>query len=84
MNPSQGFGANVRRLRNRLGVSQEELAARCGLHRTYVGSVERGERNVSLLNILRLAQALGCRAEELLRDVEFGGPARGRRAERVD
>ena len=52
------LGENVRRLREGEGVSQEELADRCGLHRTYVGSVERGERNVSLANIVCLARAL--------------------------
>jgi transcriptional regulator with XRE-family HTH domain len=52
------LGANVRKYRDALGLSQEELADRCGLHRTYVGSVERGERNVSLENIVVLARAL--------------------------
>ena len=52
------LGANVRKFREALGLSQEELAERCGLHRTYVGSVERGERNVSLENIVLLARAV--------------------------
>lgn len=52
------LGGNIRSFREAIGISQEELAERCGLHRTYVGSVERGERNVSLENILRLARAL--------------------------
>lgn len=52
------LGANVRKFREGLGLSQEELAERCGLHRTYVGSVERGERNVSLQNIVLLARAV--------------------------
>jgi len=52
------LGANIRKYRDALGLSQEELADRCGLHRTYVGSVERGERNVSLENIVLLARAL--------------------------
>ena len=56
--PAKTFGETVRRLRESEGISQEELADRCGLHRTYVGSVERGERNVSLANIVRLAKAL--------------------------
>ena len=49
---------NVRRLRTGLGLSQESLAAEAGLHRTYIGAIERAERNVSLDNIERLAKAL--------------------------
>lgn len=59
------FGERIRELRKRAGLSQEELAAKAGLHRTYVGGVERGERNVSLVNILRLASALGVPAGDL-------------------
>ena len=54
----KAFGARVRRLRRAKGLSQEELAFRSGLNRTYVGAVERGERNIALLNIRRLAEAL--------------------------
>ncbi len=56
---AQEFGARVRRRRTALGWSLERLGEEAGLHWTYVGSVERGERNVSLRNILRLAGALG-------------------------
>ncbi|MEN6520946.1 MAG: helix-turn-helix transcriptional regulator [Armatimonadota bacterium] len=59
---------NVRRLRSQLGVSQEELADMCGLHRTYVGSVERCERNVTLSTIEVLAQGLGVSPDSLLRE----------------
>lgn len=52
------FGERLRRLRTERGLSQEGLAHRCGLHRTYVGSVERGERNVSLDAIHSLARGL--------------------------
>ena len=52
------FGERLRTVRLRKGHSQEKLAALAGLHRTFVSSVERGERNISLLNIARLARAL--------------------------
>ena len=57
---------NLRGRRRQLGLSQEALADRAGLHRTYVGSVERCERNVSLDNIERLARALNVAVAELL------------------
>ena len=53
------FGRRIRELREARGLSQEQLATRAGLHRTYVSSTERGERNVALVNIGRLAEALG-------------------------
>lgn len=53
------FGANVRKLRQAKGLSQEAFADICGLHRTYIGAIERGERNVSLGNIEKIAKALG-------------------------
>ena len=57
--PTDVFGQRVRARRMELGLSQEALAQLAGLHRTYVGSLERGERNVALLNIVRLGKALG-------------------------
>ena len=59
------FGRAVREARAANGISQEELAARSGMHRTYVGGVERGERNLSYANLLRLAEALGMSLSEL-------------------
>lgn len=70
MNEQQRFGAVVRSRRLALGISQEELAANAGVHRTYIGSVERGERNISLLNIHALAKALGTSAGLLLAEAD--------------
>ena len=64
------LGARVRAARTARGWSQEVLAERAGLHWTYVGSVERGERNLSLLNILRLAAALDVDAGDLVTGLE--------------
>ena len=60
------LAANVRRRRQELALSQDELASRCDLHRTYVGGVERGERNITLLSLERLAAALEVSPLELL------------------
>ena len=60
------IGENVRSYRKKLGVSQEELGDMAGLDRTYVGGVERGERNVSAVNIEKLARALKVKPEKLL------------------
>lgn len=59
------FGKALRALREERGYSQEELAERAGLHRNYVGGVERGERNVALENIVKLAQALSVKTRDL-------------------
>lgn len=59
------FGQRVRELRAKKGLSQEALALACELDRTYIGGVERGERNVSLLNIRKIADALGVSVREL-------------------
>jgi transcriptional regulator with XRE-family HTH domain len=60
------FGERVRVLRQALGLSQEALALAAGLDRTYIGGVERGERNISLLNIQKIAQALNVSSADLL------------------
>src|SRR5690606_35900008 len=60
------FGKRVRLKRHELEMTQEELAEKCGLHPTYVGSVERGERNIALENIIALAKGLRCSPKDLL------------------
>ncbi len=64
------LGDRVREIRLEAGFSQEELADRAGLHRTYIGGIERGERNVGLINLLRIAKALGFSVSDLLRGVD--------------
>ena len=70
MSEQASFGSVVRSRRLALGISQEELASRARVHRTYIGSVERGERNISLLNIHALAKALSTTAGSLLTEAE--------------
>ena len=65
------FGARVRLRRNELGFSQEELGGISGLHRTYIGSLERGERNLSLVNVIRLAAALNIDPAELVKGLQL-------------
>jgi len=60
------FGGRVKKLRVKNNWSQEELAKRAGLHRTYIGSIERSERNVSLINIERIAKALKVKISDLV------------------
>lgn len=67
---TEEFGKRVRRRRLALHLTQEELAERCGLHFTYVGSLERGERNVSLINIVRIAAALKTDPGRLIKGLE--------------
>ena len=64
----KSFGARVRDIRKSKGFSQEKLALACDLDRTYIGGVERGERNISLLNIHRIAYVLEVDAGSLLND----------------
>ncbi|HAB99101.1 MAG TPA: XRE family transcriptional regulator [Parachlamydiales bacterium] len=62
------FGRRVRKKRYDLGISQEKLAELADLHHNYVGSVERGERNIALENIVALARALKCSPRDLMPD----------------
>ena len=65
----QKFGDRVRDLRKECGWSQEDFAAECELDRTYVGGIERGERNVALRNIEKIAHALELSVAELMKDL---------------
>lgn len=62
------IGSAIRERRKAVGLSQEALADAAGIDRAHTGKIERGERNVTILNILRIASALGCRPSDLLVD----------------
>lgn len=62
------FGGRLRDIRRKRGLSQEELAELAGVDRTYVGGVERGERNLSVLNVKKLSDALGINVKDLFDD----------------
>lgn len=69
-NVREAFGSRVRYLRLKCGFSQESLADKCGLDRTYIGGIERGERNPSLKNILKISQALSVDIDSLFKASE--------------
>jgi transcriptional regulator with XRE-family HTH domain len=69
-NIRERFGFAVKSRREELGLTQEDLADKAGIHRTYLSDVERGFRNVSLLNLERMAAALALPLSELFRHVE--------------
>ena len=62
------FGERVRQLRNQQDISQEELAHKANLHRTYIGMIERAEKNITLLNIEKIANALEVSIKDLIDD----------------
>lgn len=66
----QRFGQRVRLIRHEKELSQEELADRAGVHRTYIGMIERGEKNATIVTIVKISGALGVQAMELVRDIE--------------
>jgi transcriptional regulator with XRE-family HTH domain len=70
----EALGLRIRQLRRERNISQEELAHRCALHRTYLSDLERGSRNISFLALSALAWGLGLSVSELTRGVETGGP----------
>ncbi|WZE72734.1 helix-turn-helix domain-containing protein [Macrococcus sp. CCM 2573] len=61
------IGNNITQLRKSKGWTQEELAFECQLHRTYIGSVERGERNIAILNLFKIANALEVEVKEIIK-----------------
>lgn len=71
--PRQAFGNAVRALRVARSLSQEKLAELAGIHRTYIGDVERGTRNIALLNMFRIANALGVQLSSLILNMESLG-----------
>lgn len=60
------FGENVRKYRIAMGLSQEDFAEKCGLHRTYISAIERFQRNISIENVQKIADALGMETYRLL------------------
>lgn len=68
MDSVKQFGQNLRKVRLAQGLSQEELAANCDLDRTYISGIERGVRNPSLRNIIRLSEALAVSPQEFFKD----------------
>lgn len=66
------FGENVRNYRRKLDISQEELADRANLHRTYIGMIERAEKNITLINMEKIANALKVKIEDLLKPSNHG------------
>jgi transcriptional regulator with XRE-family HTH domain len=72
------FGAALRARRQHLGFTQESLAAEAGLHRNYIGAVERGEQNIALNNILVLSRVLSIPAAQLVAEAEDGLPGSSR------
>lgn len=66
LSATEELGQRIRARRHALSLSQEAFASEVGLHRTYIGAVERGERNVTVLTLLRIATALGVDAAELV------------------
>ena len=64
------FGKAMRKFRISAGLSQEKLAELADVHRTYVGDVERGERNISVVNMVKVADALGMKLSDVVREME--------------
>jgi transcriptional regulator with XRE-family HTH domain len=70
---AKNIGTLLRQLRNEAGMSQEEFADRCELHRTYVGSIERGEKAITIETAQKIVKALGMSLSQFFRKLEGGG-----------
>ena len=71
LKPEKALGRVIRARRMALGWSQEDLSLECGLHRTYIGAIERGETNLTLRNLVRVSKRLGVKASALLIEAEL-------------
>jgi transcriptional regulator with XRE-family HTH domain len=71
--PQVAFGRAVAKFRQAAGISQEKLAMMCGIHRTYIGTVERGQRNISIQNMAKIAVALKVPLSRLVQAMESAG-----------
>lgn len=67
---SKKFGAFIAKKRNELGLTQEELSFESGHHRTYIGMIERGERNITYVNVLKLSKAFGLTLSKMFEEYE--------------
>jgi len=65
------IGRNIRQYRKKRGWSQEDLAFECEFHRTYIGAVERGEKNITILNLLKIKEQLGVRLVDLYQEEDI-------------
>jgi transcriptional regulator with XRE-family HTH domain len=65
----KSLGRNIREIRKNFNISQEELAARSEIDRSYVGGIERGERNVSILTLIKIALTLNCKLKDLTKEI---------------
>ena len=79
----QALGRRIRQLREKKGWSQEDFAARSGLHRTFVGKIERGLKNTTILTLMMISRALGISVAELLRGLEKRVEGRRQQADGV-
>ena len=68
---AQKFGEHIRQLRKAKGFSQESFARKLKLHRTYIGAIERGEKNITIKNLEKLADCLGVKISEIFKSIEI-------------